>query len=708
MPSQLVNVPCGKARPGETAPRRNAKLKNLEVLKRPVGFKANTVYEFAVEAFEKNKKRNAIAYRDIDNVIKETKKVKKMINGEETEVDKTWFYYQLSDYKYETYGQLNKIFHDYGKGLAKIGLSSATEDKIHIFASTSAKWMKTFLAAQSQSLPVVTAYDTLGEKGLIHSLKQTEPKAIFTDNALLSNLINPLKECDSVKYIIHSESLNSSDKRQDGELYRAASKAIEKIKEVRADIQVVSIDDVIELGRKETEIQTNPPKPSDISCIMYTSGSTGDPKGVVLKHENIVAGVAGVSFVVGKEFVGPTDRIIAFLPLAHIFELVFELIGFYWGGTLGYANVKTLSSSSVRNCLGDMQAFKPTIMVGVAAVWETIKKGILAQIEKASPLAQKVFWGAYNYKKKKSFFKIPGANYIIENYLFKKVKQATGGQLRYTLNGGSPLSKDTQVFLTTMIAPMLIGYGLTETVANTTVLSPHDFEFDVQGALSGAVTVKLIDVPDAGYLAENNQGEILIRGLPVTSEYYKNTEETSSAFDKEGWFMTGDVGEWTATGQLKIIDRKKNMVKTLNGEYIALEKLESIYRSSPYVQNICCYADQNHAKPIGIIVPNKASLKQLGIEEKIVPLDASNDSYSDLDELYELTQNKKIASVIHKSLVSTARSQGLVGIELIAGIIMVDEEWSPQNGFLSSAQKLQRKKILAANKERVDALYKSV
>lgn len=707
MPAHLVNVPCGKPRPGETAPRRNSRLKNSEVLKRPLGFKSDTVYEFALEAFEKNQDRNAIGHRDIVDIVKETKIVKKRIDGEEVETEKTWYYYHLSDYKYETYGELNKVIHNYGKGLAKLGLSSLTKDKIHIFASTSDKWMKTFLAAQSQSIPVVTAYDTLGEKGLIHSLTQTEPKAIFTDNALLANLVRPLKDCTAVKYVIHAESLNPNDKRLDGELYQNAAQAIEKIKDARPDIEIFSMADILQKGKNETEIQPNPPKPSDISCIMYTSGSTGDPKGVVLKHENIVAGIAGVSFVVGKEFVNEKDRIIAFLPLAHIFELVFELIGFYWGGTLGYASVKTLSSTSVRNCLGDMQAFQPTIMVGVAAVWETIKKGIQNQIKRTSPLTQKVFWAAYNYKLKQSMFKIPGANYIIENYLFKKIKQATGGHIRYMLNGGSPLSKDTQVFLTNMIAPMLIGYGLTETVANTTVVSPHDFEFNVQGALSGAITVKLIDVPDAGYLAENNQGEILIRGLPVLSEYYKNPKETQAAFDKEGWFMTGDIGEWTSTGQLKIIDRKKNMVKTLNGEYIALEKLESIYRSNPYVQNICCYADQNHSKPIGIIVANEIALKQLGIEEKILPLQSVHDT-SEVDEMEKLISDKKIIAKIHKSLITTAKAQGLVGIELIAGIVIVDEEWSPQNGFLSSAQKLQRKKILEANQEKVDALYKSV
>jgi len=694
---QLVNVPIAEPeRPGETAPRRNAKLKDLTAIKRPIGYKANTVYEFILEAFNKGGDRNAIGYRDIIEIHKEKKKIKKLIDGEEQEVEKTWLYYELTDYKYETYNQLNKFIHDYGRGLIKLGLKPNGENKLHIFASTSHKWMKTFLAAQSQSIPIVTAYDTLGEKGLTHSLVQTESNAIFTDNSLLSSLINPLKKANNVKFIIHSEIINENDKRQNGELYIDAKNSINEILKIRPDIKIISLNDVYELGLKNSEnISINPPKPSDLSCIMYTSGSTGDPKGVVLKHENILAGIAGVSFIIDRNLINEKDRIIAFLPLAHIFELAFELIAFYWNGTIGYANVKTLTDNSTKNCFGDIKTFKPTIMVAVAAVWETIKKGIMSQISKQPLITQKLFWSCYNYKLKN--WKIPGSNYLIDNFIFKKIKQATGGELRFVLNGGSPISKETQTFISNLLCPMLIGYGLTETVANTTVLHPNDFEFNVQGALSGSITVKLVDVIDAGYYAKNDQGEIWIRGYPVMSEYFKNPKETESAFDSQGWFKTGDIGEWTSTGQLKIIDRKKNLVKTLNGEYIALEKLESVYRSNTYVSNICIYADQNHAKPVGIIVPNETAIKSLALELNLIENEG--------DEFHKALHDKKLINKVLKALISTAKSQGLNGIELIQGLVFSDEEWTPQNGFVTSAQKLQRKKILEANKKQVDKVY---
>lgn len=696
----LINVPVGEAKKGETAPRRSYRVKNGAVV-RPKGYKCSTVYEYFNEVVERHgKDKRCQGWRDTIKVHTELKKVTKIVDGQETSVDKKWIYYEKSDYKYITFGQLQEIVNNYGKGLIEIGINHSNSDKLHIFASTSPYWMRTFLAAQTQGIPVVTAYDSLGEEGLTHSLVQTGSKAIFTDNELLGKLINPLQKATEVKFIIYSSQLDSNNEAIDVE---ASKKNIEEIKNVRPDIKFYSINDVIKLGKDKNEsIEFHPPKPEDLSCIMYTSGSTGPPKGVVLSHANIVAGIGGVSVNVPDTIITQRDRVIAFLPLAHIFELVFELITFYWGSTAGYANVKTLTDASCKNCEGDMKTFKPTVMVGVAAVWEAVKKGIISQIEKAPQTTQKVFWAAYHAKETSKKYHIPLVPSLVDTVIFKKIKAATGGHIRYMLNGGSPLSGETQRFITNTIGPMLIGYGLTETCANTCVLIPEHFEFDVCGSLVGSVTVKLIDVPEAGYFAKNNQGEILISGAPVLKEYYKNPEETKKAFEyEEGWFSTGDIGEWTSTGALKVIDRKKNLVKTLNGEYIALEKIESIYRSNKYVLNICCYADENKVKPVGIILPNEAQVKELIFK---LGLDKKAKSASEI-EISNFIENKKLVKEITKSVLDTGKSGGLNGIELILGCVLVDDEWTPESGYVTSAQKLQRKKILGSVKERVDQLY---
>lgn len=698
-----MNVPVGEAKPGETAPRRNYKFKNGAVTK-PRGYSCTTVYELFNETVAKHgKNRPCQGWRELRDIHVETKKVTKVVDGEQVTVDKKWFYYEKSDYKYITFGELQTTANFYGKGLAKMGLTDPANDKLHLFAATSPFWMWSFLAAQTQGIPTVTAYDSLGEEGLIHSFVQTGSTAIFTDNDLLVKLINPLKKAEAVRYIIHSEKIDSADKRNGGALYKNAKSAVEEIKKIRPDIKFYSLDEVIQLGKdNDATIDLHPPKPEDLCCIMYTSGSTGVPKGVVLTNENVVAGVGGAAGNIPDTTVNEKDRVIAFLPLAHIFELVFELMVFYWGGTIGYASVKTLTDASCRNCEGDMKCFKPTIMVGVAAVWEAVKKGIISQIEKQPATTQKIFWAAYNAKAASKKYYIPFIPSLVDTLIFKKIKQATGGQIRLMLNGGSPINAETQRFITNTIGKMLIGYGLTETCANACVLTPENFEFDVAGSLVASVTVKLIDVPEAGYFAKNNQGEVLISGLPVMKEYYKNPEENKKAFEHEkGWFSTGDIGEWTASGALKIIDRKKNLVKTQNGEYIALEKLESIYRSNKYVLNICCYADETKVKPVGIVLPNEAQVKELIYE---LGLDKNVKSASDV-EISDFLNNKKLCHALTKSILETGKSGGLTGIELILGIVIVDDEWTPESGFVTSAQKLQRRKILASVKERVDKLY---
>jgi long-chain acyl-CoA synthetase len=375
-----------------------------------------------------------------------------------------------------------------------------------------------------------------------------------------------------------------------------------------------------------------------------------------------------VDVIVGQ-YLGPGDSLLAYLPQAHILEFVFENACLYWGGTMGYGTIRTLSDASVRKCKGDIAELKPTILVGVPQVWETVKKGIIGKVEAGGAVTKNLFWAAMAAKSFLLGSGLPGAG-ILDTIVFNKVKQATGGKLRICMNGGGPISKETMRFISLAITPMIGGYGLTETTAMGALMDPLAWSDSALGEVVGSVEVKLVDFADAGYHATNNppQGEIWIRGGGVTAGYLDMEKETKEAYTEDGWFKTGDIGEFDTKGQLRIIDRKKNLVKTLNGEYIALEKLESIYRSAPVVANICVYAAQDQSKPVAIIVPAEPALKKIAQEQGV-----------EGESLEELVHNNKIKETVTKQLQQAGRSGGLAAFEIIDGVALADEEWTPQN-----------------------------
>ena len=414
--------------------------------------------------------------------------------------------------------------------------------------------------AVSQSMPIATAYDTLGEEGLKHSLVQTKAKAIFCDPQLLKTLINPLKEATEIKFVIYNS---------DGEV---KEENIKKLRSTFDYLTILSFEELRQLG-ESNPIDPVPPAADDLCCIMYTSGSTGTPKGVLIKHSAVVASIAGVTTIIGQ-YIGPGDKMLTYLPQAHILEFVFENACLYWGGTMGYGSPKTLSDTSVRNCTGDIREFKPTILVGVPAVWETVKKGIIAKVNQSGMVVKNLFWSAIAAKSFLMSTGLPGTA-ILDSVVFKKIKDATGGNLRICMNGGGPIAKDTQRFISLAITPMVSGYGLTETSAMGALNDPMHWTDNGVGDIPSSIEVKLVDFSDAGYFTSKTppQGEIWIRGPPVTQGYFENDAETKEALTDDGWFKTGDIGEFNKNGHLKVIDRKKNLVKTLNGEYIALEKV---------------------------------------------------------------------------------------------------------------------------------------
>ena len=307
---------------------------------------------------------------------------------------------------------------------------------------TSVNWQQMSFGCTSISVTIATAYDTLGESGLTHSLNEPECVGVFTNAELFPVLANVISSTPTIKLVVY-----------DGE---PKPELLEKIKNTRADITTISIDELRKRGEgitiSEEEAKSRLPKPDDVNCIMYTSGSTGNPKGVVIVHSNLMAVLGGVYSLLRHQL-KPDDTFLAFLPLAHILEYAAELVLLSVGMTFGYGRIKTLTDASVRNCKGDLREFRPSVMVGVPAVWETIKKGILAQVNHGGAFKKAVFNGSLKIKKGG----IPILSQVVDNVVMSKIKVATGGRLRLALSGGAPMSTETHEFLNLTILTVLQG-----------------------------------------------------------------------------------------------------------------------------------------------------------------------------------------------------------------------------------------------------------
>ncbi|KAJ8469511.1 hypothetical protein ONZ45_g16866 [Pleurotus djamor] len=647
-----------------------------------------TVYDVLAYSARTHGTKNGMGYRDIVDVHEEEKEVKKFVGGKEVTETKKWKYFQLSEFKYLNYMQIKEAASEIARGLVHLGV---TQD--HIFNVVN--WQLVSHACASISTTIATAYDTLGEAGLTHSLNEPECIGLFTNAELLPTLLNVLTHTPTVKFVIY-----------DGQPKAAV---LENIRSHREDIQVHSLDELREIGKKQSEdgLESRRPKKDDLACIMYTSGSTGAPKGVCIKHSNLIASVGAVVTLLGHHFT-PEDTFLAYLPLAHILEYIVELSFLFVGLPLGYGRVKTLTDASVRNCKGDLSEFKPSIMVGVPAVWETIRKGIISKVNAGGTLKKSIFNGAVSLKKAG----VPILAQIADSAILSGVRAATGGRLRLALSGGAALSKEAQEFLS---------YGMTESCGMCAILPPELMRYQSVGLPVPSIEVKLLDVPDAGYFSKNDppQGEVCIRGPSVISGYFKrddlNNDET--IFTKDGWLRTGDVGQWNADGTLSLIDRIKNLVKLSGGEYIALERLESTYKSCPLVANICVHATPDAKQPMAIIIPHEANLRHaLGSSSSSSPAPSisslSNKSKGPTNgkidvnaELEDLCHDDRVKDLVLKECNAIGKKNGFKPMETLQAVVLTAEEWTPESGLVTAAQKIQRSKIAKKFEKEIKEIY---
>lgn len=431
---------------------------------------------------------------------------------------------------------------------------------------------------------------------------------------------------------------------------------------------------------------------------MYTSGSTGNPKGVMLTHNNLLATMKGFLDSVGAK---PTDVILGFLPLAHSFELLAESAAMLAGVPIGYSTPLTLIDSSpkiMKGSLGDAKVLRPTAMTIVPLILDRITKGINDRISSGSAVQRTIFTFAYEYKRK--WYRRGYRTSMTDALVFKKVGELMGGQMRGMISGGAPLSPETHEKVRLCLCVMMAqGYGLTETAAGGTVMEETDITTGRSGAPSTMSLIRLVNWEEGNYFVNNKpfpQGEVLIGGENVAAGYFEMPEETRESFFEEdgvNWFRTGDIAEMHNDGSVKIIDRKKDLVKLQHGEYLSLGRIESELKTCQVVENICIYADSTKIYCIALVQPSEKGLKDLAASLGI------QGTYGDF------CSNRSIIEAATRLIADYGRRRGLNKFEIPAKISLCEELWTPDSGLVTAAFKIKRKEIQSKYNDVIRSIY---
>ncbi len=390
-------------------------------------------------------------------------------------------------------------------------------------------------------------------------------------------------------------------------------------------------------------------KPEDTMTIIYTSGTTGHPKGVVLQHKALISEITETFSLFDLfENDGEQKSSLAFLPFAHVMGRIE-----HWGSC--YAKYTLAFAESIDTLKHDLADVQPDFLVAVPRIFEKIYAGIINKVE-TQPLKKKLFDYTLDLAKQVDYHRSTGQvmglslilqYQVLSRLVFKPIQDVFGGKLKFAICGGAPLSEDLGKLFSLIGIEVLVGYGLTETFAAVAINTTKNQKSGTVGKPVGDVELKF-----------ETDGEILIRTQKLMKEYYKNPEATAEVIDKQGFFRTGDIGELTPDGYLKITDRKKDLIKTSGGKYVAPQKIENLLKQNPLISQILVIGDQQ--KYISAIISVE--------KDEISP--------EDINEI------KKSIHQVNSILPS---------YESIKKFEIVNEAWTTANSSLTPSMKVKRK-----------------
>jgi long-chain acyl-CoA synthetase len=420
----------------------------------------------------------------------------------------------------------------------------------------------------------------------------------------------------------------------------------------------------------------------DLASIVYTSGTTGEPKGVMLTHANLLAQVTGVESALPTLRPGMVDLL--FLPLAHVLGREEHLIGTDRG-------LETVVVESLDHLAADMREVRPQALISVPRVYEKAYAAILGSVASGSAiercifrLAQSVGRKAVQYRQdhRRLPFYLRWANEIADRLVFSKIRQILGGRLEMAVTGGAPLDQEILTFFHAAGVMLLEGWGLTETGGAVTVNHVDQYRLGTVGLLYPGHEIRV-----AG------DGEILLRGPCIFQSYYQMPEETAEAFDEEGWFRTGDLGFVDSAGFVHIVDRKKDLLATSGGKKIAPQHVEYLLKTIPVVSEAAVFGDR---KPylVALLTLDMGAVRQWAME---------NAASSTADDAEKMAQSSAFARYLSDCVAEVNRQ--LAHYETVKRFSVVSPDFTVENGLLTPTQKVRRRAIYTAYRQEIEALY---
>ncbi len=580
---------------------------------------------------------------DILDLYKTTYKKDDLLCGKE---NKKWKKYSSDDFinysNWTSYGLLN------------LGLQGG--DKVAIIAHNCPEWAFADYGCQQAGIVTVPIFPTISNNDLKFILNHAEVKAVFvSDKKIYAKLVELEKEITTVKHIISFHQVDGLQHYTDFIETAKQNPLTEKVEAIKKSIT-----------------------PEDLLTILYTSGTTGTPKGVMISHRNLAQNVIGC-----QNFAPFATwwKALSFLPLNHVYERMLITLYLYKGISVYFAE----GYETIGDNLKEVQ---PQIFVSVPRLIERVYEKISSAGEKLSGFKKFMFDASIKIAER---YEVNGANgfvyelkrKVLDKLVYSKWRDAVGGKLVCMASGGAALNpKLERIFLCAGIK-VLQGYGLTETcvVVSVNRFGDDNIRIGTVGPLLDGVQVKIAE----------EDGEILVKGPSVMMGYYKNSEATAEVFDKEGWFHTGDVGKFVEDKFLKITDRKKEIFKTSAGKYIAPLAIENKLKECKYIEQ-CMVIGESQKFASALLVPNFVNFKEY--------CKANNIEWKDNVTMSSHPDLKKIINEHVKQMNKT-----LAPYEQLKRCEILSKEWGVDSGELTPKLSLKRKIIKEKNLDAIGKIF---